>query len=362
MRKVLSVLFALALHAPLTGSLQLGTGVPDYDILAQLRIFDGLRCPERNPDDWTVEERLHQALLLFGVADPENAELSPISAGLTNANYRLHHEGRDYFIRIAARNSEQLGVDRDAEIAAMQLAGEAQLSPQMLAHYPDEGVLVFEFLKGQQVPASYVRHPQILKRIALTFQRCHKLPSTLPRQVNPFERIHSLYEAVLAEGIALPENARAVMRCMDKIEQTLGSSDYSVPCHLDVHAGNLLCDGWKLWLVDWEYAGMCHPYFDLGSFASTSKLSNKELGLLLRFYSGETNPEALAELRLYRMTADLHWSLWCFLQSKMSDVDYDYEAEGLRLWQNYVDAMLQPQFHRDLALAHPSKNMVAKAS
>lgn len=41
-----------------------------------------------------------------------------------------------------------------------------------------------------------------------------------------------------------------------------------VVSHNDVNPGNVLWDGARTWLVDWEVAGLNHPYYDLASFVS----------------------------------------------------------------------------------------------
>jgi Ser/Thr protein kinase RdoA (MazF antagonist) len=38
--------------------------------------------------------------------------------------------------------------------------------------------------------------------------------------------------------------------------------------HNDVNPGNVLWDGERTWLVDWEVAGLGHPYYDLAAFVS----------------------------------------------------------------------------------------------
>jgi thiamine kinase-like enzyme len=58
-----------------------------------------------------------------------------------------------------------------------------------------------------------------------------------------------------------------------------------VLCHHDVHGGNIVIDpALRLWLVDWEYAGLGDPAFDLASFASQHGLSLGESRLLHASY------------------------------------------------------------------------------
>ena len=58
--------------------------------------------------------------------------------------------------------------------------------------------------------------------------------------------------------------------------------------HGDVHPANLIWDGSQVWLVDWERAGLAHPYRDMATFANLTNLSDDDaLGLLAMQEGGE---------------------------------------------------------------------------
>jgi len=42
--------------------------------------------------------------------------------------------------------------------------------------------------------------------------------------------------------------------------------------HNDLLAANIIDDGERLWLIDWEYAGFNSALFDLGGLASNSEM------------------------------------------------------------------------------------------
>ncbi len=46
--------------------------------------------------------------------------------------------------------------------------------------------------------------------------------------------------------------------------------------HNDMLAANILDDGKRLWLIDWDYAGFNTPLFDLGGLASNNELGGAE--------------------------------------------------------------------------------------
>jgi thiamine kinase-like enzyme len=79
-------------------------------------------------------------------------------------------------------------------------------------------------------------------------------------------------------------------------------------------------------IVDWEYAGMGDPFFDLGNFSVNHGLSAAEDAALLAAYEGEARPERLARLRLMRVVSDFREAMWGVLQQAISTLDVDFVA------------------------------------
>ena len=66
-----------------------------------------------------------------------------------------------------------------------------------------------------------------------------------------------------------------------------GASRSSALCHNDLHHLNILDDGERLWLVDWEYGGCGDPLFDLASFLCQHESTHEERQVLLGAYAGD---------------------------------------------------------------------------
>ena len=68
--------------------------------------------------------------------------------------------------------------------------------------------------------------------------------------------------------------------------------------HNDLLAANLIDDGQRLWLIDWDYAGFNSPLFDLANLASNNELSpDLETQLLRALLWRGTGPRAPPRLR-----------------------------------------------------------------
>jgi aminoglycoside phosphotransferase (APT) family kinase protein len=114
-------------------------------------------------------------------------------------------------------------------------------------------------------------------------------------------------ETVLPAEAARP----ALARCAAAVLAQLGPGRANALCHHDVHEQNLVTDpAGRLWLVDWEYAGMGDPVFDLASCASQLQLSAVSTGLLCDEYIRAGGTVELTRLDLARWAFDYVQWLW----------------------------------------------------
>ena len=84
------------------------------------------------------------------------------------------------------------------------------------------------------------------------------------------------------------------MAAAERLEQIVGQVEI-VFGHNDLLAANLIDDGSRLWLVDWEYCGFNSPLFDLGGLASNNELSPAlEEHLLELYFAARAHPTICA--------------------------------------------------------------------
>ena len=111
----------------------------------------------------------------------------------------------------------------------------------------------------------------------------------------------------------------------------------SRPSHNDLLNANFIDDGERIRIVDWEYAGMGDPFFDLGNFSINHELTPDQDAILLEAYEGEVRPARLARLSLMRVVSDFREAMWGVLQQGISTLDVDFVA--------YADEHFQRLLH-----------------
>ena len=104
-----------------------------------------------------------------------------------------------------------------------------------------------------------------------------------------------------------------------------------MPCNNDLLAGNFVDDGEQVWLIDYEYSGNNDACFELGNTCTECDLDDDQVEALVAAYVGTADAEpTLARARLQALVSAYGWSLWGAIQAAASELDFDFDAWGLR--------------------------------
>jgi aminoglycoside phosphotransferase (APT) family kinase protein len=288
-------------------------------------------------------ERLEAAL------GPREGEPEVLGGGLTNRNLRVRLGGADYVLRLCAKETEVLGIDREAEVAAASAAHALGLAPEVVLFLTEEGCVVTRFVAGREATAAEVRSPALLARLAAGLRAVHAGPPLpVAFDVPALSRAYAV--ETVARGGAVPAAHRAAQELADRIAGAFGSPVHPehapVPCHDDLLTANVLltADG-DLQLVDWEYAGMGDRFFDLGNLAVNNELDEDDERRLLDAYFGDggATPRRVAALRLMRLMSDVREASWGMLQAVLSELDADFTGYADRHFARLAAGAADPR-------------------
>ena len=139
-------------------------------------------------------------------------------------------------------------------------------------------------------------------------------------------RIVETYRRIAADrGVPIPPAFDEAHARADRIEASLVHHPMPLAvCHDDLLNANFLLDGDHVWVVDYEYAGMGDPFFDLGNLSVNNGLSDDAQEMLLRLYFGSVRDVHRARLALMRIMSDFREAMWGVVQQAISTLDVDY--------------------------------------
>jgi thiamine kinase-like enzyme len=268
----------------------------------------------------------------------------PLDGGITNRNYRVRFGERDYVVRLPGKDTELLGISREAERIANSAAARLGIAPEVAAG--DDDCLVTTYLECEAIDPDGLRAaPEGVGRALRAF---HDSGVELPTRFWVPELLDDYARLVEARGGRVPEVYERTQGLASKIAQALPLTK-PVPCHDDLLPGNLVTVGSETMLVDWEYAGMGHGLFDLGNLSVNNEFDEAADERLLAAYYGEApNDRRRAALALMRIMSDAREAAWGVIQGVISDLDFDFgeyaDKHFTRLQSAADDPRLQEWF------------------
>jgi thiamine kinase-like enzyme len=226
------------------------------------------------------------------------------------------------------------------------------VGPEVVAFVRPEGYLLTRFIEGSPVSLEAVRTPEVLRAVAQSLRRIHDGPA-IPGLFVPFRIVEAYRALAKSRGVPIPaayDLAEAIAR---RIELACLTAPVEMrPCHNDLLNANFIDDGERIRIVDWEYAGMGDPYFDLGNFSINHELDADQDAILLSAYLGEApRPALAARLILMRVLSDFREAMWGVLQQGISTLDVDFVAYAAEHFDRLLAVAGRPAFERALTEA-----------
>jgi thiamine kinase-like enzyme len=232
-----------------------------------------------------------------------------LHGGLTNRNYKVSTPAGTFVARVFSHGAELLAVNRDHEYRNTAAAAAAGAAAPVIEYRPEAGVLVLGYIEGRTFTNADVSAPGNIARVA---QACRRLHGAQPfgNDFNMFDIQRRYLALVLARRFRLPAGYAGLMSCFDAMRRAFAAHPAAlVPCNNDLLAGNLIDDGDRIWLIDYEYSGNNDPCFELGNIWSECGLDLDGLAELVSECYGRPPRGKIARARLLGLAAKYGWTL-----------------------------------------------------
>ncbi|WP_437774857.1 phosphotransferase [Sorangium sp. So ce1097] len=232
----------------------------------------------------------------FGVDAPE--DIRRLTGGPSTALlFRIVVKGHPYLLRLILREDAQS--DPTWQLGCMKIAAEAGIAPRIWYASAADRLSITDFVEAKPMPGDAAT------RIADAIRRLHALPS-FPRSASYLDTIDSFVQR-FQEARLLPERATDdLVRRYGRLAKVYPRGDADlVASHNDLTPDNILFDGERVWLVDWEEASLNDRYADLAVAASFFVRNEADEEAYLRAYFGEPAGEH-RRARLYLMRQAVH--------------------------------------------------------
>ncbi len=230
--------------------------------------------------------------------------------GMTNRTYHVQGRFADYLFRLPGAGTEAL-INRKDERISTELASALGIDAELLFFDENTGRKVCRYVDhAETLDAGRMKEAGIIRKLAQVLRQLHESGVDTTVDFDIAELILR-YESIVNE--AGTDYCEGYAEIRDLVFQSLANEKdlHKVPCHNDPLCENWVLSGERLFLVDWEYAGMNDPMWDLADISLEADYAKKDDSLLLRNYftAGVSEWQRLRFL-LNKVYIDFLWSLW----------------------------------------------------
>jgi len=277
-------------------------------------------------------------------AGRDDIRTSFLSGGITNENVRVDVDGERFVLRMPGEKTELLGIDRQQEAAAHSAAAQIGAAPEVVYFIEPEGYLVTRFVNGRSPTPAEIRQPGTIRQIAQLLKQVHALPP-IPAGFSAFDTVRNYEQTARQVGIRFPARFSSWLEKMAEIETAVAAIPFpSAFCHNDLLNGNFLRENGRIYLLDWEYAGMGDLYFDLANLAAHHEFDDEQERWLLVSYFGSVLEAQQARLKLMKIMSDFREAMWGMVQTGISQLDFDFSGYARQHFDRMANRMNHPDY------------------
>ena len=253
-----------------------------------------------------------QALLQKVLGVPGYSTISRMG-GLTNHTYHVTlADGKEYVVRIPGEGTEEMIVRSD-EKRSTTLACSLGIDAQML-YFGDDGSKVTQYIPNAvTMSAATLHEKENIDRMAAIFKKLHTCGQDTGVPFEVFDMAAGYEKIIYDKNVPMFDDYAEVKATVMAIKAQVDASAQipKVPCHNDALCENWVVGDGKMYLIDWQYAGMNDGMWDLADVSIEAGFDAEHDRMFLRSYLGkEPDTAELKHFLASKIYVDYLWTLW----------------------------------------------------
>jgi thiamine kinase-like enzyme len=271
--------------------------------------------------------------------------ISELPGGLTNRNYRVTTPDGVFVARISEGGSELLAIDRDCEYRNSVTAAAAGAGAPVVEYRPEHRLLVIGYIPGRTYQARDVADHRNIPRIAAACRRLHQ-GGRFGNDFDMFEIQRRYLSVARSRGFRIPDGYDDLAPQFAAAEKALAvRAEDTVPCNNDLLPANLIDDGERIWLIDYELSGNNDACFELGNIAAEAHLEPEALAELVTAYYGRPRRSKTARAWLLGGLIGMYgWTLWGAIQNGASPIEFDFWSWAMERFEGAARGLTSAGF------------------
>lgn len=217
------------------------------------------------------------------------------------------------------------------EFLLTEKMGRESISPSV--HYSNaaKGIIVMDYIPkragGSFSPDSFKSIPEGSREFVRLIKQLHKyqMADLVIKEEGEIPRVIDDVYKELDHNILNKEELLLLKRVVEspwpQREKTF--------VHNDLYSENILHDGSRFWIIDWELAGLGDPFYDLAYFVNFQDMSKSEGLEILNIYLDKNASQSdVQEFHLMRRLAYGYNAIFRLAQASKAGVDSKIPVEG----------------------------------
>lgn len=304
--------FVWALYREACGGI-MGESLHNWYVMAKR--YSGYLCDKYLSREVVSADIERVSNLLFDTVGKRDFKKLTRMGGLTNRTYRADFDENEiYIVRIPGEGTEEMIVRSDEKIST-SLACELDIDAKLI-HFGDDGSKVTCFIPNAITMSAetFADHHRI-EQAANIMRTLHGCGKDTGVKFEVFDMAENYEKIINDKNVPMFADYSEVKEAVMRIKKAVDSACEikKVPCHNDV-----LCENWivsadsdRMYLVDWEYAGMNDGIWDVADLSIEAGFDRELDIVLLKAYHGhEPTRDDMRHFLANKLYVDYLWTLW----------------------------------------------------
>ena len=248
-----------------------------------------------------------------------------LEGGMSNYTYVVEALGKKYTYRVPGKFAEKF-VDRVDEWHNIQEVDKLGLNNVTTYVEILSGEKLAEYVEGTIMSTTDVVSYNEMSVKAL--KKIHGSDLKF-KDYNAFGRLDDDERYCRETGFTHPQEYLDLRAKLEELRKQYVSVTL-VPCHCDYQPTNLVISGNKLYVLDWEFAGMNDPFYDIACYGNAG--FDKALALLECYVGHKPTEDELHRLYFHRAFQCLQWYNVAIFKDRVGlskDLNMDFNAVAL---------------------------------
>lgn len=242
-------------------------------------------------------------------------EVQKTNLGLTNTIYRAKINDIECAIRVP--NEDISGLIGLKERHILDLIQDTNLDVEEIYYDNNTRIRITKWVdcldfKQTQDKDKYIRATQLIKKL-------HSYKFKVDYYFDAIKMYNNFIQNI-KQPLFNYSDYQYIIEAYNNINQEM------ILCHNDLVSGNILFSNDKDYLIDYEYAGMNYPIFDLMSFISENNIDDNTIRELIyrTYFERDIDEKTYQELHIVENMQNLLWAAWANMlyESRKEEIYY----------------------------------------